>query len=150
MDFSEIASVAGKSGLYKVLNPTKTGLILESLSDHSKLVVGPSSKVSILADISIYTTTAEGTAPLGELLRKIHQEFKGDIGLTGSADADELKAFMKEVLPEYDADRVYVSDIKKLVNWYNCFVSYLPEILVEDKPVEDAREATPDEESSKS
>ena len=133
MDFSKIASVGGKGGLYKVFNPTQNGLILESIVDQSKIVVGPTSKVSILEEISIYTTGEAGTKPLGELMRKIHQEFKHDIGITGSADAEELKAFLRHVLPDYDSDRVYISDIKKLVNWYNCLAKYLPEILIEKK-----------------
>ena len=133
MDFSEIASVAGKSGLYKVFNPTRNGLILESLNDHSKLVVGPTSQVSILAEISIFTTSTDGTEPLDSLMQKIYKEFKDDIGITGSADPGELRAFLKHVLPEYDDDRVYVSDIKKLVNWYNCLVNELPEVLIEKK-----------------
>ncbi|MDA0196487.1 MAG: DUF5606 domain-containing protein [Bacteroidetes bacterium] len=145
MDFSEIASVAGKSGLFKVFNPTRNGLILESLNDQSKLVVGPTSKVSILAEISIFTTSTDGSEPLDRLMQKIYKEFKDDIGITGSADPQELRAFLKHVLPEYDDDRVYVSDIKKLVNWYNCIVKQLPEMLVEkeEKPTEEKKEKKP-------
>ncbi len=133
MDFTEIAAVAGKGGLYKVFKPTRTGVILESLKDKNKLVAGPNSKVSILAEISICTTGEEGTALLKDVMKKIHKEFKGDIGLTGTADPDELKAFLKHILPEYDEERVYVSDIKKLVNWYNFLVGLLPEIFEEKK-----------------
>ena len=129
MEFTEIASVAGKGGLYKVFKPTRTGVILESMKDNSKLVTGPNSKVSILAEISIYTTTEEGTVMLEDVLKKIHKEFGDDIGLTGSAEPDELKAFMKHILPEYDEDRVYVSDIKKLVNWYNFLVAETPQLF---------------------
>jgi len=138
MDFTEIAAVGGKGGLFKVFKPTRSGIILESLKDGSKLVTGPNSKVSILAEISIYTTGEEGTAPLEEIMRKIYQEFKEDIGLTGTSDPGELKAFLKHILPDYDEDRVYVSDIKKLVNWYNCLVADFPDILKE-KPAEDKK-----------
>lgn len=133
MDFTEIAAVAGKGGLYKVFKPTRTGVILESMKDKSKLVAGPNSKVSILAEISIYTTGEEGTVLLEEVMKRIHKEFKGDTGLTGTADADELKAFLKHILPDYDEDRVYVSDIKKLVNWYNFLVGQIPELFEEKK-----------------
>lgn len=130
LELKDIATVTGKGGLYKVVNPTRTGVILESLDEKKKkLVVNGHAKVSILAEISIYTTDEEGVAPLQQVLEKIHQEFDGDTGLTSSADPDELKAFLKFVLPEYDETRVYVSDIKKLVSWYNILAKQLPEIL---------------------
>ena len=140
MDFKEIAAVAGKGGLYKVFKPTRNGVILESLKDQSKLVAGPNSKVSIMAEISIYTTSEEGTVLLEEVMKKIHKEFNKDIGLTGSADPDELKAFLKHILPDYDDERVYVSDIKKLVNWYNTLIVQLPEIFKEEKKVTSSKE----------
>ena len=133
MDFSEIAALGGKGGLFKVFKPTRSGVILEGLKDKKKIVVGPSAKVSILAEISIYTTSEEGTIPLETVLKKIHEEFNGDIGLTGTADADELKAFLKHILPDYDEDRVYVSDIKKLVNWYNFLIQECPGVLAAPK-----------------
>lgn len=133
MDFTEIAAVSGKGGLFRVFKPTRSGLILESLADGKKLVTGPNSKVSILAEISIYTTSEDGTVALEEVMKKIHSEFNGDIGLTSNSDADELKAFLKHILPDYDEDRVYVSDIKKLVNWYNTLAKDLPDLLKEAK-----------------
>ncbi len=140
MNFNEIAAVAGKGGLYKVFKPTRTGVILESMKDRSKLVAGPNSKVSMLAEISIYTTSEEGTVLLEDVMKKIHKEFKGDTGLTGTADPDELKAFLKHILPDYDEDRVYVSDIKKLVNWYNFLVSQIPELFEEKKEKKEKKE----------
>jgi len=130
MEFSDIASVSGKGGLFKVLNPTRTGAILESLdAEKKKVVVGMQSKVSVLSDISIYTTEGDGAVPLQDVMIKIHDEFKGDTGLDKNADPDELKAFLKHVLPTYDEDRVYVSDIKKLVTWYNALAKIAPELL---------------------
>ncbi len=139
MDFTEIAAIAGKGGLYKVFKPTRTGVILESMKDKSKLVAGPDSKVSILTEISIYTTSEEGTVLLEEVMKKIHKEFNGDTGLTGTAGPDELKAFLKHILPDYDEDRVYVSDIKKIVNWYNFLVNQIP-ALFEGKKEKVAKE----------
>lgn len=130
MEFNEIASVSGKSGLFRVVNPTRTGVILETLDDtKKKMVVGMSAKVSVLSDISIYTTDSQGSVPLEEVMKKIHAEFEGDSGLTGSASTDELKSFLKFILPDYDEERVYVSDIKKLVNWYNQLSQIAPELL---------------------
>jgi len=130
MEFSDIASVSGKGGLFKVLNPTRTGAILESLdAEKKKMVVGMQSKVSVLSDISIYTTDGEGAVPLQDVMVKIHAEFKGDTGLDKNASPDELKSFLKHILPTFDEDRVYVSDIKKLVTWYNLLAKIAPELL---------------------
>ena len=150
MDFTEIAAVSGKGGLYKIFKPTRTGVILESLTDQSKLVAGVNAKVSVLAEISIYTTTEEGTVLLEDVMKTIFKEFGADIGLTGSSDADELKSFLKHILPEYDEERVYVSDIKKLVNWYNFLVSNTPELFVEKKEKKEKKKASnkKDEEES--
>ena len=132
MNFGEIAAVAGKGGLFKVLKPSKAGVILESLDDKkSKLVVGADSRVSILSEISIYTHTQEGSTPLQEVMQKIHAEFEGDTGLDKNSDSDELKSFLKHILPDYDEDRVYVSDIKKLVSWYNLLAKIAPESFTE-------------------
>jgi Fe2+ transport system protein B len=130
MELSEIASINGKGGLFKVLKPTKAGVILESLDEaKTKLVASATQKLSLLKEISIYTTTKKGTASLEEVLQKIHQDFGNDIGLSSEADAAELKSFLKSVLPEYDENRVYVSDIKKLVKWYQIILQQAPEIL---------------------
>ncbi len=141
MELKDIASVSGKGGLFKILSPTRTGAVLESLdSQKKKMIVGAHSKVSILAEISIYTTDADGAKPLEEVLKKIHKEFNGDTDLDSGSTPDELKAFLKFVLPAYDEARVYVSDIKKLVNWYAILVKEVPEILAEKKKAEEKPE----------
>lgn len=134
MNFGEIAAVAGKGGLFKVLKPSKAGVILESLDEKkSKLVVGADARVSILSEISIYTNTQEGSTPLIEVMRKIHEEFEGDTGLDKNSDPEELKSFLKHILPDYDEDRVYVSDIKKLITWYNHLAKIDPESFMKDE-----------------
>lgn len=133
MTLDDIATVSGKGGLFKVFKPAKSGVILESLDEaKTKLVATANHKLSILSEISIYTTTKEGTVALIDVLKKIHASFGNDLGLDADADASELKSFMKSVLPEYDENRVYVSDIKKLVKWYSILMKYAPEIIVED------------------
>ncbi len=145
MELSEIASVSGKGGLYKVLAPTKSGVILESLDEtKSRLVASASNRISLLHEISIYTTTKEGTAPLLDVLKKINKDFGNDLGVDANSDSSELKAFMKSILPEYDENRVYVSDLKKLVKWYGAILQHAPEILStqssEEQPAEQAGE----------
>ncbi len=130
IEFKDIATISGKGGLYKVVNPTRTGVILESLDDKKKkLIVNGHTKVSILAEISVYTTDEDGVVPLEEVFQKIHAEFDGDTGLSSSSDSEELRAFLKFVLPTFDAERVYVSDIKKMVSWYGILVREAPELL---------------------
>lgn len=132
MNFKDLATVSGKPGLYKILKPSRTGVILESLDEKkTKLVAGMAQRVSILGDISIYTLTEEGAEPLESVMRKIEAEFKGDLGLDANPDDSELKAFMKHVLPTVDEGRVYTSDIKKLVSWYKIVRSQAPEVLVD-------------------
>lgn len=134
MTLSDIATISGKSTLFKVLKPGKAGVILESLDDtKTKIVATASHRLSVLSEISIYTTTKEGTVPLEEVLKKIHKEYGADLGLDADADGSELKAFLKSVVPDYDDSRVYVSDMKKLVKWYNVLLKQAPE-LFEEKP----------------
>jgi hypothetical protein len=131
MTLDDIATLPGKGGLFRVFKPAKAGVILESLDDaKTKTVATPNHRLSILSEISIYTHSKEGTLPLVDVLAKIHAEFEGDIGLDSKAEPAELKSFMKSVLSDYDEDRVYVSDIKKLVKWYDILVKFAPEVLV--------------------
>jgi len=130
MELKEIASISGKGGLYKVLKPTKSGVILEALDESkSKLVATATQRLSLLNEISIYTTDKEGTVSLESVLKKMNLDFGKDLGVDPESDATELKAFFKSVLPEYDQNRVYVSDIKKLVKWYGVLTLYAPEVL---------------------
>ena len=134
MKLNEIASVSGKGGLFKIVGSTKGSLVLESLdASKAKMVAGGGHKISVLNEISIYTNTKEGTTPLGDVLKKIYAEYADDPGVDGESDPNELKAFLKSVLPDYDEQRVYVSDIKKLVKWYATLVREAPELFKEEE-----------------
>ncbi len=140
MNFKDIATVAGKPGLYKVLKPTRSGVVLESMDDKkAKLVAGMAQRVSILSDISIYTLTEEGAEPLESVMKKIEAEYKGDTGVDSTSSDSELRAFLKSVLPEFDEARVYTSDIKKLNAWYKIIRASIPEVLEES--TEEKKEA---------
>src|SRR5262245_55366807 len=128
MELKDLASIAGKGGLFRILKPGKSGVVLESLDESkAKVIGGANDRISMLSEISIYSRTKEGATPLADVLQKIKEEFDEDLGLDANADPSELKSFMKAVLPEYDEDRVYVSDIKKLVKWYGLLRKYAPE-----------------------
>jgi len=133
MDLSEIAAIAGKGGLFHVLKPSRSGMIVETLDEQKKkMMVNMNHRVSVLKEVSIYTTDAEGAVPLEDVFQKIHEEFGDDPGVDTSDD-EELKAFLKHIVPEYDESRVYTSDMKKLVNWYNILLKYAPDVLEEGK-----------------
>jgi hypothetical protein len=131
MEFKELASVSGKGGLFKIIKAGRQGVILESLDSVKKrLIVGPNQQVSLLGDISIYTQSNEN-APLLDVFKKIKSEFGDDPGLDPDASNDEFRSFMKHILPEHDEERVYPSNIKKLVSWYRVIVKECPEVLEE-------------------
>jgi len=130
MELKDIAAISGKGGLFKVLKPSKAGVILESLDDkRQKLVAGVHHKVSVLDEIAIYTHTTEGSTPLIEVIKKIYNEFDDDPGVDSTSSPDELKSFFKYVMPNYDESKVYTSDIKKIINWYLVLYKEAPEIL---------------------
>lgn len=151
MKLSDVASISGKGNLFKVLAPAKSGVILESLDDaKTKMIATTHHKMSLLSEISIYTTTKEGTVPLEDVLKKMRKEFGEDLGVDANSDGAELKAFLKSVLPEYDEDRVYVSDIKKLVKWYGILLKNAPAVFEEkaeeektEEPAKEVKEEAP-------
>ena len=117
MNVEGIISVSGKPGLYKVLGQTKNGVIVESLMDGKKSAISSTSKMSALQDIAIYTYTEE--LPLVDVLDKIRVKENGAPSIGHKSSAAVLSEYFKEVLADYDEDRVYTSDIKKVISWYN-------------------------------
>lgn len=141
----EIANISGKPGLYRILKPTRTGVIVESLDDKKeKSVVGATARVSVLKDISIYTVEHnESTKPLAEVLLAVYEQFGESVILDKQSDDRDFHAFLGQVAPDYDRDRVHTSDIKKLVQWYKILVKYVPEIFqkTEQPATDDSAEA---------
>jgi hypothetical protein len=118
MELSKILAISGKPGLYKMLSQTKSGFIVESLTDGKRFPVFAHERVSSLEEISIFTTVEEDL-PLKEVFRKISEKLEGTPALDLGTDSEALKKIFKEAIPEYDAERVYVSDMKKTIAWYN-------------------------------
>ena len=117
MNISGIISIGGMSGLYKVIAQTKNGLIVESLIDKKRVPAYATHKVSTLEDVSIYSIGDD--VPLKDVFQKIHDKEKGGVCIDHKSPDAELKNYFKAAFPEYDENRVYVSDIKKVLNWYN-------------------------------
>ncbi|WP_178983889.1 DUF5606 family protein [Winogradskyella helgolandensis] len=118
MSLDKILSISGKPGLYQIVTQTRTGAVVESLIDKKRITVGAHSNISILSEIAIYTLAEE--VPLREVLKKVKEKEGGQPTSISHKDSkDTLEEFFFEVLPDYDEDRVYPSDIKKVVQWYN-------------------------------
>jgi len=118
----EILSISGKPGLYKLVSQGKNMLIVESLNDGKRIPAYSKDKVVSLGDIAIFTETAE--VKLGLVLEAIKTKEIGAVcSIDTKADNDKLRSYMNEILPEYDRDRVYPSDIRKLITWYNSLIS---------------------------
>lgn len=121
MDLSKILSITGKPGLYLILSQTKSGALVESLLDKKRFPVFINEKISTLSEISIFTI--EEDISLKEVLHSIYKKENGGKCIDSKSDNNALKNYMLEVLPNYDQDRVYVSDMKKLFSWYNLLQS---------------------------
>jgi hypothetical protein len=122
MDLSEYFSIPGKPGIFKMLSQSKTGAVMESLIDGKRLPVFASDKISSLAEIGMFTTGDD--VPLKTIFQSVFRKENGQqASISAKADNKTLQGWFSEVLPEWDKDRVYVSDIKKLVNWYNLLQS---------------------------
>ena len=121
-DLSKILAVSGQSGLFLYIAQTRTGAVVESIADKKRTSVSITSKITSMADISIYTDDEEV---------KLQQVFENMKEVLGDADApsakskpEELKALFEKALPDYDRDRFYVSHMKKVVEWYNALKKY--------------------------
>ena len=117
MNVEGIIAVTGKPGLYKVIGQNKSGVIVAGLMDGKKVAMSSTSKMSALQDIAIYTYTEE--IPLVDVFDKIRVKEDGKPSIGHKSSAAVLTAYFKEVIEDYDEDRVYPSDIKKVVSWYN-------------------------------
>lgn len=117
MNISGILSIAGKSGLFKMVGQMKNGIVVESLEDGKRFPAYASSKVSALEDISIYSVDED--VPLGDVFQKIYDLEEGKATISHNSSAAELRTRFEEAFPEYDEERVYASDLKKVFRWYN-------------------------------
>lgn len=119
---TKILSVSGKPGLYKLISTSKNLNIVESLLDGKRIPVYLTEKVVALDDVSIYTTGED--MPLREVFRKIKEKENGEKSVLGSKSSNrEVFRYFEEILPNYDTEKVYASDIKKILNWYNILIN---------------------------
>ncbi len=117
MSLEKILSISGKPGLYLMKSQTRNGFLAESLIDRKKINVNARHNVSLLSEIAIYSLTEE--VPLHKVFTKISEKENGGEAISHKASKDELEEYFFDVMPDYDEDRVYASDIKKVLQWYN-------------------------------
>ena len=122
MTLEKILTISGKPGLYQLENQTRSGFLATSLVDGKKISVNAKQNASILSEIAIYTLTEE--LPLSEVFIKISNKENGGEAISHKSTRDELEEYFFGILPDYDEDRVYPSDIKKVVQWYNLLTKH--------------------------
>ncbi|CEN35148.1 DUF5606 family protein [Capnocytophaga cynodegmi] len=133
MNLNKILAISGKPGLYHLESQTRTGFLATSLLDGKRISVGIRSNVSLLSEIAIYTLETE--VPLREVFKNIKEkENNGKTSISHKSDDTALEEYFFSVLPNYDENRVYVSDIKKVIQWYNLLLEkgYLEETSEEE------------------
>ena len=136
MSLESILSIAQKPGLFKMVTQTRGGFIAESLLDNKRISVNLNSNVSLLSEIAIYTLSEE--VPLKEVFNKIKTKENGaKTSISHKDNKDTLEEYFFEVLPDYDEDRVYPSDIKKVVRWYNILQEHDMLKLLDDKSTDE-------------
>jgi len=113
----DILSISGHSGLFKFISQGRHGIIVESLENKKRMNASATAKISALEDIAIFTDTED--IALNDVFKAIYEKEDGGEAISHKSSADELKSYFEEILPDYDRDRVYVSDIKKVIQWYN-------------------------------
>lgn len=117
MNLSGIISINGMPGLFKVVASSKSGVIVESLTEKKRFPVFGASKISALEDISMFAES--GDKPISEIMKSIFDKEKGGKAADHKADDKTIVAYFSEILPDYDKERVYISNMRKLFSWYN-------------------------------
>lgn len=136
MDLRTVLSVSGKPGLFKLIAHQKSGVLVESLLDGKRTAISANASVSSLGDIAIYTYEEE--VPLREVFKAMAEVTEGKEALSHKSAKDDLEDFFGEVLPKFDQERVYASDIKKVVQWFNILVKNDLLGILEEEVSEDA------------
>lgn len=148
MKLDKVMSISGKPGLYELKAQTRGGFIVESMLDGKKITVSMRHNVSLLSEIAIYTYTEE--VPLSVVFQKIKEKEDSKETISHKESKAALEQFFREILPEYDEDRVYPSDIKKIVQWYNLLVSKgITDFSESEESAEDQKESAGTPEKNK-
>ena len=145
MELKDFISVAGKSGLHTIVGKSKNNVIVESLKDKKRFPIFNTNKISGLSDISIYTYDEE--ILLSELFDRIQKKYKKEAAISHLESAEELKKVFEELVPNYDQEQVYNSDIKKVFQWYN--ILHDTDNLIKEESKEEKKESSGDADKKK-
>ena len=137
MDLKDLMAISGYPGLFRFISQGRNSIIVESLEDKKRMSAYSTSKINTLEEIAIFTETDE--VPLKDVFTKMYDHNGGGEAINHKSPAGEIKDYFGKVLPEYDRERVYVSDMKKVINWYNLLIKY--ELF---KPEAEDKDETPD------
>tara|TARA_B100000683_G_C12214928_1_gene442429 strand:- start:90 stop:566 length:477 start_codon:yes stop_codon:yes gene_type:complete len=146
MELKDFISVAGKSGLHTIVGKSKNNVIVESLKDKKRFPIFNTNKISALSDISIYTYDEE--ILLSELFNRIQKKYKKEVAISHLESAEELKKVFEELVPNYDKEQVYNSDIKKVFQWYN-ILHDTDNLIKEESKEEEKKESSADADKKK-
>lgn len=146
MELEKVMSISGKPGLYELKAQTRGGFIAESMLDGKKISVNMRHNVSLLSEIAVYTYTEE--VPLREIFQRIKEKENGGEAISHKESKQKLEDYFREILPEYDEDRVYISDIKKILQWYNLLISKGVTEFEKSTPEDTSNENTSNENTS--
>jgi flagellar biosynthesis GTPase FlhF len=138
MIIQEIIAIAGKPGLYRILTTGRNSLVVQSMTDGKRMSIAATSRVSSLGDITMYTTGED--IHLRDVLHRIHDHTGGKEGVSHKASPAEIREFVDGIIPELDHDRVYNSDLKKLIQWYNTLAQHNAFPLESQHEIEEAEE----------
>jgi hypothetical protein len=140
MDLSKVLAISGKPGLFHLVAQTTNGLVIESFIDGKKSTAFSHEKISTLEEISIYTE--DDDIALKDVFKSIYEKLEGKAALSHKSPNNDLKEFFTEVLPNYDKENVYISDIKKVINWYNILLQKEMLDFTEEETAEESSEKT--------
>jgi len=147
MVLKDILAISGQPGLYKFIAQGKNAIIIEHIETKKRSSAFGSAKVSSLEEISVFTEDED--MPLGKVFDLIYEKENGGAAIDYKSDPDKLKTYFEEIIPEYDRERVYNSDIRKIIQWYNTL--HTLNLLITDAPEESeeakAKESEPVKES---
>jgi hypothetical protein len=147
MKISDVLAISGKPGLFKILASSPKNLVVESMIDGKRSSIPGSLRVSSLSDITMYTL--EEDVPLREILKSMFDKNKGKPALSHNSAPQEVKDFIDSVVNDLDHGRVYASDLRKLVQWYNLLISQKALPFEEEEEKEDDKKLTAKKPDSK-
>lgn len=142
MDLKGILSISGYGGLFKLVSQTQKGIVVENLTSKKRMMAYATNKISALEDIAIFTESKD--VQLADVFKAIYDKEEGKESISHKSGNDALKVYFAEILPDYDRQRVYVSDMKRVINWYNILQKEGLVVFEDEETTEDSTQTPED------